>query len=60
MADAIGAFRKRDQAVTFAMKVASPQELEESLVNNQLDLAIGYFWHRVPGCSTRRCSPSSR
>ncbi|MGZ2748812.1 LysR family transcriptional regulator [Burkholderia stagnalis] len=49
VAEAIGAFRKRDQAVTFAMKVASPQELEESLVNNQLDLAIGYFWHRVPG-----------
>ncbi|RQT33925.1 LysR family transcriptional regulator [Burkholderia cepacia] len=49
VADAIGAFRKRDQAVTFAMKVTSPQELEESLVNNQLDLAIGYFWHRVPG-----------
>ncbi len=49
LAEAIGAFRKRDQAVTFSMKVASPQELEESLVNNQLDLAIGYFWHRVPG-----------
>lgn len=31
------------------MKVKSPQELEEGLVNNKLDLAIGYFWHRVPG-----------
>ncbi|WP_321893145.1 LysR family transcriptional regulator [Paraburkholderia tropica] len=49
LAEAIGAFRKRDQAVRFAMRVAPPQELEESLVNHQLDLAIGYFWHRVPG-----------
>ncbi|MDR3101313.1 MAG: LysR family transcriptional regulator, partial [Paraburkholderia sp.] len=49
LAEAIGAFRKRDQAVRFAMRVAPPQELEESLVNQQLDLAIGYFWHRVAG-----------
>ncbi|WP_322047493.1 LysR family transcriptional regulator [Paraburkholderia sp. J67] len=51
LAEAIGAFRKRDQAVRFAMRVAPPQELEESLVNQQLDLAIGYFWHRVAGLS---------
>lgn len=49
LAEAIGAFRKRDQAVRFTMKVVSPQELEEGLVNNQLDIAIGYFWHRVTG-----------
>jgi LysR family transcriptional regulator, transcriptional activator for bauABCD operon len=49
VAEAMGMFRRRDQAVRFSMKVKSPQELEESLVNNQLDLAIGYFWHRVPG-----------
>jgi DNA-binding transcriptional LysR family regulator len=49
IAEAIGTFRKRDQAVRFTMKVASPQELEEGVVNNQFDLAIGYFWHRVPG-----------
>jgi LysR family transcriptional regulator, transcriptional activator for bauABCD operon len=54
LAEAIGAFRKRDQAVRFAMRVASPQELEESLVNHQLDLAIGYFWHRVAGLSYSR------
>ncbi len=46
---AIGAFRKRDQAVRFTVKVAASQELEESLVNNQLDIAIGYFWRRVAG-----------
>lgn len=49
LAEAIGTFRRRDQAVRFSMKVASPQELEEGVVNNQFDLAIGYFWHRVPG-----------
>ena len=49
LAEAIGAFRQRDQAVRFTMKVAAPQELEESLVNNHLDIAIGYFWHRVAG-----------
>ncbi|WP_250517211.1 LysR family transcriptional regulator [Caballeronia sp. INDeC2] len=54
LAEAIGTFRKRDQAVRFAMHVAPPQELEESLVNQQLDIAIGYFWHRVAGLSYRR------
>ncbi|NMM03846.1 LysR family transcriptional regulator [Paraburkholderia sp. RP-4-7] len=49
IAEAVGTFRKRDQAVRFTMKVASPQELEEGVINNQFDLAIGYFSHRVPG-----------
>lgn len=49
VAEAIGAFQRRDQAVNISMRVKSPQELEEGLVNNHLDLAIGYFWHRVPG-----------
>jgi DNA-binding transcriptional LysR family regulator len=49
LAQAIGAFRKHDQAVRFAMEVATPQELEDSLVNNRLDIAIGYFWRRVAG-----------
>ncbi len=54
VAEAIGAFQRRDQAVNFAMKVKSPQELEEGLLNNQLDLALGYFWHRVPGLVYRQ------
>ncbi|CAM3775529.1 LysR family transcriptional regulator [Roseateles saccharophilus] len=49
LAEAIGAFRARDQAVRFTMTVAPSQSLEEGIVNKQLDLAIGYFWHRVPG-----------
>ncbi|MDM4766852.1 LysR family transcriptional regulator [Pelomonas sp. SE-A7] len=51
LAEAIGAFRKRDQAVRFTLTVAPSQALEEGLVNKQLDLAMGYFWHRVPGLS---------
>ncbi|CAD6556460.1 HTH-type transcriptional regulator MetR [Paraburkholderia hiiakae] len=49
LAQALGAFRKHDQAVRFTMKVVAPQELEDSLVNNRLDIAIGYFWRRVAG-----------
>lgn len=49
VAEAISVFQRRDQAVNISMKVKSPQELEEGLVNNELDLALGYFWHRVPG-----------
>jgi DNA-binding transcriptional LysR family regulator len=54
VAEAISVFQRRDQAVNISMKVKSPQELEEGLVNNQLDLAIGYFWHRVPGLVYRQ------
>ncbi|MEX4002087.1 LysR family transcriptional regulator [Paraburkholderia sp. EG285A] len=49
LAQAIGEFRKRDQAVRFTMKVVAAQELEESLIDSQLDVAIGYFRHRVAG-----------
>jgi LysR family transcriptional regulator, transcriptional activator for bauABCD operon len=49
VAEAVGTFQRRDQAVSISMKVKSPQELEESLINHQLDVAIGYFWHRAPG-----------
>jgi DNA-binding transcriptional LysR family regulator len=54
VAEAISAFRRRDQAVNISMKVKSPQELEEGLVNDQLDLAIGYFWHRASGLVYRQ------
>jgi DNA-binding transcriptional LysR family regulator len=55
VADAITAFRKRDQAVRFSMVVAAPHELEEGIVNNKLDLALGYFWHRLPGLEYTEC-----
>ncbi|WGS44908.1 LysR family transcriptional regulator [Burkholderia sp. JSH-S8] len=55
MVEAISAFRKRDQAVRFSMVVGAPHELEEGIVNNKLDIALGYFWHRVPGLEYVRC-----
>lgn len=55
VAEAISAFRKRDQAVRFSMLVAPPHELEEGIVSNRLDLALGYFWHRVPGLEYVQC-----
>lgn len=54
LAEAISVFQRRDQAVNISMKVKSPLELEEGLVNNQLDLAVGYFWRRVPGLVYRQ------
>lgn len=47
LARAIARFRQRDEAVQFALFVRSPSELETQLLNGQLQLALGYFWHRV-------------
>lgn len=45
---AIARFRQRDEAVKLSILVRSPSELEERLLNGDLDVAIGYFWHRAP------------
>jgi DNA-binding transcriptional LysR family regulator len=45
---AIARFRGRNEAVKITLLVRSPVELEEYLLNGQIDLAIAYFWHRVP------------
>jgi LysR family transcriptional regulator, transcriptional activator for bauABCD operon len=45
---AIAQFGKRDQAVKCSIVVQSPRDLEEGLLNANIQLAIGYFWHRVP------------
>jgi DNA-binding transcriptional LysR family regulator len=45
---AISRFRQRNEVVKITVMVRSPVELEERLLNGQLDLAIAYFWHRVP------------
>ena len=60
VADAIGAFRKRNKAVTFAMKVASPQELERASSTTSSISRSAISGIACRGCSTRRCSPSSR
>ncbi|AGR68386.1 LysR family transcriptional regulator [Burkholderia pseudomallei] len=48
ISDAIAYFRQRDEAVRFAISVRSPGELEEHLLSGAIQIAVGYFWHRVP------------
>jgi DNA-binding transcriptional LysR family regulator len=51
ISQAIARFRQRDEAVRFAISVRTPSDLEEQLINGQLHVAVGYFWHRVPTLS---------
>lgn len=48
ISQAIARFRQRDEAVKFAVRVRTPGELEEMVLNGQVQLAVGYFWHRLP------------
>ncbi|MDR3435774.1 LysR family transcriptional regulator [Telmatospirillum sp.] len=48
VSQAIARFRQRDEAVKLTILVRSPSELEEKLISGDLDIAIGYFWHRAP------------
>lgn len=48
ISDAIARFRRRDEAVRFSISVWSPGELEEHLLKGEIQIAVGYFWHRVP------------
>lgn len=48
ISEAIASFRQRDEAVRFSISVKSPGELEEQLLNGETQIAVGYFWHRVP------------
>ncbi len=45
--NAIARFRQRHEAVRFSVAVRTPRELEEKLVADELQIAIGYFGHRV-------------
>lgn len=45
---AIERFRLRDEAVRFSLLVRAPSDLEVLLVGGQIQVAVGYFWHRVP------------
>lgn len=48
ISEAIASFRRRDEAVRFLLSVKPPGELEEQLLNGDIQVAVGYFWHRVP------------
>lgn len=43
IASAIGVFRRRNQAVTIELITATPAELERRLLQDRLQIAIGYF-----------------
>ena len=45
---AIERFRMRDEAVRFSVLIRAPAELEVLLVGGQIQVAVGYFWHRIP------------
>lgn len=45
---AVERFRQRDEAVRFSVLVRTSSELESLLVSGQIQVAVGYFWHRVP------------
>lgn len=51
ISQAIARFRERSEAVRITVSVRPPGELEEVLLAGRLDLAFGYFWHRVAGLS---------
>ncbi|MEW9586925.1 LysR family transcriptional regulator [Paraburkholderia sp. DGU8] len=48
ISNAIALFRQRDEAVRFSLSVRSPGDLEEHLLSGEIQIAVGYFWHRVP------------
>lgn len=45
---AIQRFRQRDEAVRLSVLIRSPRELEELLLKDEMQVAVGYFLHRVP------------
>ncbi|WP_238927429.1 LysR family transcriptional regulator [Achromobacter xylosoxidans] len=45
---AIEKFRRRDEAVRLSVLIRSPRELEELILKDEMQVAIGYFLHRVP------------
>ena len=48
IARAIQRFRRRDEAVRLSVVLRGPRELEEMLLRNDIQVALGYFLHRVP------------
>ena len=48
ISNAIAQFGQRDQAVKCSIIVRPSRDLEEQLLNGQVHIAFGYFWHRIP------------
>lgn len=49
LSEVIGLFCKRFPSVHLSLFIKSPQELQHNVLNNTLDLAIGFFSTRPPG-----------
>ncbi len=54
MGRAIQRFRQRDEAVRLSVLVRGPRELEEMLLRDELQVAVGYFLHRAPALEYTR------
>ncbi len=48
IARAIARFRQRDEAVRLSLLIRGPRELEELILKDEMQVAVGYFLHRVP------------
>src|SRR2546427_2329542 len=51
-------FRQRDEAVRLSVLVRGPRELEEMLLRDELQVAVGYFLHRAPDRKSTRLNSS--
>lgn len=48
LSEAIHRFRSRDESVELTLAMLAPGTLEEAMINGDMQVGIGYFWHRVP------------
>lgn len=48
LSETIRRFRQREEAVELVLSMLAPGTLEEALINGEIHLGIGYFWHRSP------------
>jgi DNA-binding transcriptional LysR family regulator len=48
LSKAIGTFRRRDESVQFSILLRTPEQIEREILNGDLHIGLGYFWHRVP------------
>jgi DNA-binding transcriptional LysR family regulator len=48
LSETIRRFRQREEAVELVLSMLPPGTLEEALINGEIHLGIGYFWHRAP------------
>jgi DNA-binding transcriptional LysR family regulator len=48
LGQAIARFRQRDENVEINIVLRTPEQIEREILSGALDLALGYFWHRVP------------